>query len=391
MAKDTKPRTRERTRPAASPAGNGSEIGKTIDDIKKRMGEGVVSMGMADVATTFIETGVFLLDLGLLGGIPESRITQLYGHSAAGKTTIAARVVAAALRKHPKSVAVYIDAEGTFDRQWGERAGIDVDRFVYVQPETGEQAVDILEASIRSKETCIVVLDSLPALVPQTIIERSAEDKTMAARAALIGIACSKMLASLSAERQRKHYPSVVMINQWRSKVGFVMGNPNILPGGNQPRYASSAMIEIKKRKEEMGKDRYDNDVSMYNEHAFDIDKSKAGASVRQGEFRLVTADEYDCPDAPGLSLPAGTVDDYKVVATYAKRMGFITGGGASWLIDGIERKFNKVESIVRYLAENPKDFVELKRKMIALKRGDIGLPPVPRDGYLLGYVGGKR
>jgi len=385
MVKEVAPRTRERTR--SNPGGEGSEIGKMMDDVKKRMGEGVVSLGMADVATTFIETGVFLLDMGLLGGVAESRITQIYGHSAAGKTTISSRLVAAAQRKHPDKVAVLLDVEGTFDRQWGERAGIDSDRLVYVQPETGEQAVDILEASIRSVESCIIVLDSLPALVPQTIIERSAEDKTMAARAALIGVACSKMLASLAAERKRKHYPAIIMTNQWRSKVGFVMGNPNILPGGQQPRYASSAMIEIKKRKEEMGKDRYDNDVSLYNEHAFDIDKSKAGASVRQGEFRLVTADEYECLDAPGLRLPAGSVDDYKVVATYAKRMGFITGGGASWTIDGIDRKFNKVETIVRFLAESPEEFILLKRKMIALRRSDIGLPPIPRDGYLLGYV----
>lgn len=140
-----------------------------------------------------------------------------------------------------------------------------------------------------------------------------------------------------------------------------------------------------------MGKDKYDNDTHLANEHAFDVDKLKGGSSLKQGEFKLVCSDEYKMSDAdgdmPDIPLPAGTIDDYKTVITYAKRMGFITGGGQAWSVDEIDGKFKKLEGIVNFLVENPDEFLILKRKMIGLKRKENGLPSIPNDGYLLGKV----
>lgn len=370
--------------------GEGTELGKTISDIKKRMGEHVVTNGMAASGTTFIETGVFLIDYALLGGLQESRVNQLYGNEACGKTTIAMRAAAASQRKYPDQAVVFIDAEGTFDPLWAERHGVDNERLITVTPESGEECVDVIDAMIRTKETCSVILDSLPAIVPQKMIDNSAEDATVAIRARLIGVACSKILAALQAERARKHHPTITIINQWRTKIGVFRGDPRTLPGGAQPKYLSSVMLELKKRgASQMGKDKYDNDTALYNEHAFDVDKLKGGSSLRQGEFRMVCSDEYRMSDSdadmPDINLPAGSIDEYKAVITYGKRMGFITGGGASWTIDEIDGKFKRLDAIVEFFHENPDEMLIIKRKMIALKRKENGLPPIPKDGYLLG------
>lgn len=372
-----------------------SELGQLIGQTRKRMGDHVVNTGIASAGVTYAETGIFALDYALLGGFQESRVNQTHGWEAAGKTTVAMRVLASAQRKHPDMAAVFVDAEGTFDPKWAQAHGVDTDRLVYFQPETGEEAVDIIEASIRAKETCAVALDSIPAIVPLKMIERSAEDPTMAVRAQLMGVACSKMIAALSKERGRGHLPTVLLINQWRRKVGFTMGDNRILPGGDQIRYLCSTMVEIKKKpKVIMGEDKFGNETVLCNEHAFDVDKLKGGSSLRQGEFRMVCSDDYRMSDAdkdmPDLNLPAGTIDDFKTVINYGKRMGFVHGGGQSWKIDEVEGSFSKLTKIVEFLVENPDEYVMLKRKLIALKRKENGLPPIPNDGYLLGFVSKK-
>lgn len=365
--------------------GAGSELGALMKQARERMGAHTVSTGLSAAGCTYIETGIFLLDLALLGGLQESRVNQIYGWESSSKTTTAMRAIAAAQRKHPDQAVAFIDAEGTFDPVWAGKHGVDCERLVYFQPETGEECVDVLEAAIRAKETCAVVLDSVPAIVPQKIIENSAEDMTVGKRAQLMGIACSKMIAALQAERGREHNPSIIVINQWRTKIGVMHGDTRRLPGGDQLKFLSSVMLEMKRGKVEMGKDEFENDTPVLNTHAFDLDKLKGGASITQGEFKMIRCANYQAKE--GYTLPAGAIDDYKTVATYAKRMGFITGGGASWRIDGVDVKFGKLEEILRYLVENNDEYLLLKRKMICLKRVENHLPAIPQDDYLLGYT----
>lgn len=359
--------------------GEGTELGAIAGDIRKRMGEHSVSKGSASLGFNHIETGIFMIDFATFGGIQEGRVSQFYGHEASGKTTLAMRCGAAAQRKYPDGAVVIIDAEGTFDMRWAEYHGMDTERIVYCQPESGEEAVDILEAVMRAKETIMVIVDSLPALVPQKIIDKSAEDNTVAERARLIGIACSKILSASQAERARNHFPTVIIINQWRTKIGVMFGDPRVLPGGSQPRYLSSLMLEMKKKKQNTGRDHHDIETVFHNDHAFKIDKLKGGSSILQGEFEMI------CHAETGLE--PGTINDFRTVGVYAKRMGLITGGGASWRIDGIDRKFSKLADIEQFLKDEPEEFLTLKRRMIMIKREEMGLPAIPKDGYLLGYA----
>lgn len=350
-----------------------------MGQVTSRMGQHIMRKGNVIQGFNHVETGIFMVDLGLLGGIPEGLVTQIYGWEASGKTTAAMKAAARAQRKHPDKAIVFIDAEHTFDPTWAQHHGLDPDRIYLVQPESGEQAVDVLDAVLRANDTAMVILDSLPALVPQKEIDSSAEDSLVARRSQLIGRACSKILSSTQAARAKGNSPTTIFINQFRSKIGVVHGDPRCLPGGNQPKYLSTTMIEFKKKKEHMGKDEYDVPIVSHNDHGFTIKKSKVGNSLRDGEFVMICDPEHP--------LGQGAIDESRQVVTYAKRMGIVTGGGQSWYIDGVDQKFGKMAEIAEFLEQDDFEYTMLKARIVAERRKAVGLSAVPPDGYLMGMT----
>ena len=344
--------------------------------ITKRMGSNVIRKASVVPGFCHLETGIFTLDFALLGGIPEGLVTMIYGWESSGKTTTAMRVVGAAQRKYQDKACVWIDAEQTFDNQWGARHGVDTDRLFIAQPESGEHAVDIMDGVLRAQETSLVVLDSLPALVPQAEIDSSAEDSLVAKRSQLIGRMCSKILSATLDQRHRGNFPTVLLINQWRMKIGVSKGDPRVLPGGMQPKFLATTMFETK-NKEHIGRDSRGTELVDYNEHSFTVKKSKVGNSLRNGEFVMIRDPEHP--------LGAGGIDDAATVATYAKRFGLISGGGQSWHIDGVARKFGKLAEIVEFCYADEHEFMVLKQRVISMQREFMGLKPVPPDGWLAG------
>jgi recombination protein RecA len=366
---------RERTRPVApapapapSPeaaAPSGSSLSDVMQQVAKTHGANV--MRRASTALTVIphlSTGIFTLDMALFGGVPQSMITMPYGWESSGKTTVAMRVVAAAQRKYPDKTAVFIDVEGTFDRSWAQRHGIDIDRLIIVQPETGEQAVDISDAVIRAHDTSIVVMDSLPALVPIKELEKSAEDAIVALQARLVGTLVRKAKQALLDERKKGHTPTLLLINQWRSKI-TMMGDPRSLPGGNALKFFTDVRFEVM-NKEHLGKDGFDIETVEHNEHSFKITKNKIGTGIRTGEFTMIRN--------PSNPLGPGFIDDGKTVLTYAKKLGVFSGGGSSWRIDGVDTRFGKISEAVDWLYEHPTEFDALKRRLISIHRRNCGL-----------------
>lgn len=362
-----------------APDGEGSELGAVMGQISERMGVNVMRRASVIPGFCHLESDIFTLDMALLGGLAEGLVAQIYGWESSGKTTTAMRYAAAAQRKYPDKAVTWVDAEQTLDNTWARRHGVDDTRLLIAQPESGEQAVDILDAVLRARETSLVIVDSLPALVPQAEAEASAEDFLVAARARLIGRMCSKILAATLDQRHRGNFPTVILINQWRMKIGGgPKSDPRVLPGGMQPKFLSTTMFEMK-NKEHLGRDARGTEVVDWNDHAFTIKKSKVGNSLRNGEFTMIRD-----PDHP---LGVGAIDEAAVVATYAKRFGVITGGGSSWHIDGIDHRFRKLEEIVAFLYAEEDTYRNLKRRLISMQRVFQGLPPFPPDGYLLGYI----
>jgi recombination protein RecA len=291
----------------------------------------------------------------------------IYGWEASGKTTLSTRIIAAAQKKYPDQAAVFIDLEGTYSPAWGAAHGIDNSRMVVVQPDGGEQALDLARGVIQSKETSIVVVDSLAALVPIKEQQKAMEDATVGEQGKMIARFCRVIQNDMIQERKRAHRPAILLINQFRMKIGVMFGDPRTLPGGLAQHYAASTKIEIK-NKEIMGKDAAGRQTVDHNVHSFNLKKSKIGTGVREGEFKMIRNQDH--------WAGAGFVDDANTIITWARAAGHITGGGSSWRIAGVDTKFGRLSDMADYLYSDIEFATRFKDMLIQEYRQQCGLIP---------------
>ncbi len=342
-------------------------VDKLLAQIRKVHGEGIVVDARQRQTFKHIVLGIFALDLALGGGIPEGLCTMIFGHASAGKTTVSLKAVAAAQRKHPDKIAVWVDAEGTFDETWAEMQGVDLERLKLVKPSGGEQAVDLTHAFLEVPDVCIVVLDSLPALIPMSEMEKSAEDGVVGRQAQLIGRFLRKATQIMNNQRRVGHWPTLILINQWRYKIGVMHGDPRTLPGGEALHYVASVKIEVK-NKEQVGKDGNEVELVDHNEHSFRIHKNKVCNGPRNGEFEMIRNPEH----VRGV----GFIDDAHTVIGYGRKFGVITGGGGTWKIEGVEEVFRgKLEEFSSWLYDRPEVFEPLRLRLLSIQREQLGLP----------------
>ena len=338
-------------------------MSKVIAGIRKDHGDRTVVTGR-DIHQPFrIPTGIFTYDYATLGGLPHSRMTMFHGPKHSGKTTAALKSIAGAQRSMPEEKPVLIDVEGTFDGTWGEKAGVDLDNLVVVQPDTGEQAVDITVGLVHARETSLVVIDSLAALLPMKEEESSAEDSLVGQQSRLITSMLRKVSAAQIAERKRGHFVSVLLINQQRSKIGgwSPTGDPLSLPGGKALGHFTS--LETRwKNKETINKDEMGNDTLAFNEHAFTIEKNKMNAGMRSGEYRLIRRDD------PERGLREGDTDDAGTMLAFAKRLGIYTGTpkqGYTLEFDGYRATYANVDAAIIDLYADTDLYDALRRHLI--------------------------
>jgi recombination protein RecA len=214
-----------------------------ISQIEKRYGKGsVMKLGGATVPPVeAIPTGSLALDLALgVGGIPRGRIAEIFGPEASGKTTLAQHVIAEAQKAG--GVAAYIDVEHALDPAYAARCGINIDDLLISQPDTGEEALEIAEALVRSGAVEVIVVDSVAALVPRAEIEGEMGDSHVGLQARLMSQALRKLAGAIG-----KSKTAVLFINQLREKVGIVFGNPEVTPGGRALKFYSSVRIDLRR------------------------------------------------------------------------------------------------------------------------------------------------
>lgn len=347
---------------------NRGELGKAIGAISKVHGSSVITPASLRPRLRHIPTGIFTLDMALLGGIPEGAISLFYGWQHSGKTTVALRALARAQAKYPDKIPVLLDLEGTYAPEWGAIHGIDNERLGYVQPDTGEQAMDVINELMKSEETSMIVVDSLAALVPFKEIDKSFEDALVGEQARLISRFCRVAQNTLLTQRKRGHRPSVILVNQWRYKIGTMYGDPRTLPGGQAQHYAATVKVEFK-NKEKEGVGEADTKTVLYNDHSFSLDKNKVGTAVREGEFRMVRD--------PAHPLGQGFIDDAATVTTWARALGLVTGDGSSAKrIQGVDQEFRRLQDVADYFYENPEFYEQFKIDLIRDYRESAGLDP---------------
>lgn len=362
----------KRTRGAAAADDGKEELTGTLKEIERRYGASVVSQGSNIQQPARISTGAFMLDFATLGGIPHNRITKIVGNKHAGKSTISDKIIASTQRMFPGGQVVKFDLEGTHESVWSGKLGIDNDRLLVAQPETGEHALDMMDALIRTREVSLIVVDSLAQIVPAKEIEASAEDQFVGLQSRLIGSFVRKAVNALIAERHRGHQITLLFINQFRSKIGgwSPTGDPLTEPGGKGLGFAYSLEITMK-NKEQSGKDDIGVDSMIENEHSFSITKNKLNAGPRAGEFRLRRVADAD------TGLEEGDIDDAGTLLTYAKKFGAFTGGGSSWKLEfwDFEDKFKGMADATRFLYENRDTYWMLRNFLIAEQAGRLGMP----------------
>ncbi len=372
----TPPPVRSRVRPivpvavqAATPGPeDGADLRQKLELLQKTFGNTVVRRASTNAAFTHLGFDILTLDMATFGGLPEGCMTMIYGWESAGKTLLAMRLIAAAQAKYPGKSVILFDLEGTYAKEWGAVHGIDNERLVIVQPQSGEQAVNICDTLLQSVDVSLVVVDSLPALLPTKELESDAENATVALQARMIGRFVRRANFMMIEERKKKHIVSIILINQWRSKI-TMMGDPRALPGGNSLRFFCVNMIEIK-NKEELGKNARGIECVDHNTHTFTIKKNKIGNGIRSGEFIMIRN-----PDHP---LGPGFIDEGKVVLNYAKRYGLLSGAGANYKLVGFNGgpndKAMKMDDIIAGIYDDKATMTTIKNAIIARARQEAGL-----------------
>ena len=215
----------------------------SLAGIEKAYGKGAVMRLGQNVGMTVesIPTGAISLDIALgIGGVPRGRIIEIYGPESSGKTTVALHVIAQAQKAGGE--AAFIDAEHALDPIYARKLGVNIDELIVSQPDTGEQALEICEALVRSGALDVIVIDSVAALVPKAEIDGEMGDAHVGLQARLMSQALRKLTSVVS-----KSKTTAIFINQLREKVGIMFGNPEVTPGGRALKFYSSIRIEVRK------------------------------------------------------------------------------------------------------------------------------------------------
>ena len=315
---------------------NPKSLKDTIAEIDNYFGEGTV-MRMGDKETLnipSISTGSLGLDIALgIGGIPQGRVIEIYGPESSGKTTLTLQVIAECQKKG--GTCAFIDAEHALDPQYAEKLGVNVDELLLSQPDTGEQALEVADMLVKSKNVDLVIIDSVAALVPKAEIEGEMGDHHVGLQARLMSQALRKITGNI-----QRSGATVVFINQIRMKIGVMFGSPETTTGGNALKFYSSVRLDIRR----IGAVK-DGDEVVGNETRVKVVKNKVSPPFKQCEFQIMYGE--------GINQEGEILD-------YGQKIGLIEKSGAWYSLDGEKIGQGKVNAS-NFLKENQK----IKEKLL--------------------------
>jgi recombination protein RecA len=319
------------------------DVNKLLKALQEKFGEGAV-MKLGEVKHADVEvipTGSFSLDLALgVGGLPRGRIVEIFGPEGGGKSTLALHVIAEAQKRGGK--AAYIDAEHALDVDYAKKIGVKTDELLLSQPDSGEEALNILESLVRSEMIDVIVVDSVAALTPQAEIEGEMGSQFIGLQARLMSQALRKLTAITA-----KTKTLIIFINQLREKIGVMFGNPETTPGGRALKFYSSVRIDIRaSAKIKKGEQIIGHRVNAK------VVKNKVAAPFRTAEFDIIYGE--------GISYVGDLVNT-------AINNGVITKSGNTYSFEN-QKLGVGLEATKEAVKENKKLQEEIKKKILASK-----------------------
>lgn len=364
-----------------------------LKQVEKKYGAGTIIRGDQYPDMARFSSGIFSLDVEIGGGIPRGRVLILTGNESAGKSTVASRIVASAQSLCRDCGAVlmpndngelscfdcdaveqsfrvfWCDTEGSFDPAWLRALGGDAHDLYLFQPEFAEQAVDVIEAVIRTGDVDIVVIDSIAMMSPVVEIEKSAEDSIVGSHAKLVNRLMRAIQAgfnSLGAENPRK--PTVLLVNQIREKIGVMYGSPDTMPGGRGQTFASSITVKFFARPSERIVESGGEKKVVGQKIRFNVEKNKTFPPGGAGMFSLYTDDSDE------LGVDKGTIDNTLSVFEYGVRYGVIDKAGA-WYRFAIDEQVIEgqgKDKFLQQLDDEPEAMSEIAKRVQSIMRGNL-------------------
>jgi recombination protein RecA len=327
-------------------------LDSALAQIERQFGKGSIMRLGGDNPVKDIEstsTGSLGLDIALgIGGLPKGRVIEIYGPESSGKTTLTLHVVAEEQKKG--GVCAFVDAEHALDPQYARKLGVNLDELLISQPDTGEQALEIVDTLVRSGAVSLVVVDSVAALTPKAELEGDMGDATVGAQARLMSQAMRKLTASIS-----RSNCMVIFINQIRQKIGVMFGNPETTTGGNALKFYASVRLDIRR----IGAIK-DREEVVGNSTRVKVVKNKVAPPFKQVEFDIMYGE--------GISK-TGELLDLGVKAGVVEKSG-------AWFSYGDERIGQGRENAKQFLKDNPDVAYAIEDKIRASHGLDFGVSP---------------
>lgn len=316
-----------------------ASLTEAIKTIQKQYGKGSI-MKLGDRALTNVDTissGSLLLDVALgVGGYPRGRVVEIYGPESSGKTTIALHAVAEAQKNGGR--AAFIDAEHAIDPAYAQKLGVNVDELILSQPDSGEQALEIVEILVKSQAIDLIVVDSVAALVPQVELDGEMSDAQVGAQARLMSKALRKITALLN-----KSVCTIIFINQLREKVGVIYGNPEVTPGGRALKFYSTIRLDVRRGEA----------IKQGSEIVGNVVKIKVVKNKVAPPFKVANV---DLMYGLGISLEGEVID----LAAELE----VIGKSGSWYDYNGERLGQGKENVKKYFKENEAIYKEVEQKV---------------------------
>ncbi len=323
----------------------GADLQEAIDEIKQRFGEGSI-MKLHDIRAVDIDaipTGSISLDMALgVGGVPRGRVVEVFGPESSGKTTLALHICAQAQKSG--GVAAFIDAEHALDPDYAKRLGVDVGELLISQPDSGEQALQIVETLVRSGQVDVIVVDSVAALAPKSAIEGEMGEFKIGLQARLMSSALQKLSGVIS-----KSKTTVIFLNQLRMKIGIMFGNPETTPGGLALKFYSSVRIDLRRIAQIKSGDNI-----IGSRIRAKVVKNKVAAPFKVAEFDIYYNE--------GISYIADLLN-LSIKEEVVKKSG-------SWIQFEETRLGQGMDASKNFLKENPAIITKIKKSLL-IKQGE--------------------